>query len=409
MSLQDVSNDSSVMNWLHQAGHGHLVADQHRSAVMSPSTSAPRVTHNYDNTDLYGDLYNGAEAHAQADHLHGQSYGTQYRHEDFVSSPTQFLAPYSHQQPYDADIENLKRDPNTRIVQQPAQNNVEYKQRIFVRYLQPPTPPVSGSIIIREKQLPQPPPDSPLIIRRPPPPPPPTPPPVVIRERPPLIPPPQPTTIINKIIPAPPKPPRQVIIEQYPPLPTKPQNVIIEKWLPVAPRQRRVIYERAPPSMIQQPRPPLVVQHAQPQVRVHREIFTDPCPKRPCQQVAQVCGCQQSCSTVCPSSLTSYNPHSIIQPAYGGMSYPQSGVVVMQSGATNAISSSSYGMPYSCVCHSQTIAGLGEYGGSITTVPTVGHSCEQSMVYQVPGNVPIENVLRQFGIEPGNIQHPGYF
>ncbi|CAF3408894.1 unnamed protein product [Rotaria socialis] len=391
MSLQDVSNDSSMINWLHQAGHGHLVADQHRSAVMSPSTSAPIVTHNYDNTDRYGDLYNGAVSYAQADHLHGQSYGTQYRHEDFVSSPTQFLAPYSHQQSYDADVENLKRDPNTRVVQGPAQGNVEYKQRIFVRYLQPPTPPVSGSIIIREKQLPQPPPESPLIIRRAPPPPPPTPPPVVIRERPPPIPPPQPTTIINKIIPAPQKPPRQVIIEQYPPLPPKPQNVIIERWLPVAPRQRRVIYERAPPPMIQQPRPPLIVQHAQP------------------QQVAQVCGCQQSCSTVYPSSLTSYNPHSIIQPAYGGMSCPQSDVVVMQSGAANTISSSSYGMPYSCVCHSQTIAGLGGYSGSITTVPTVGHSCGQSMVYQVPANVPVENILRQFGIEPGTIQHPAHF
>jgi len=33
-----------------------------------------------------------------------------------------------------------------------------------VRYLQPPTPPVSGAIIVREKQPPAPPPDPPLVI-----------------------------------------------------------------------------------------------------------------------------------------------------------------------------------------------------------------------------------------------------
>lgn len=99
------------------------------------------------------------------------------------------------------------------------------------------------------------------------------------------MPPPEGTTIINKIVPPPPKPPRQVIIEQFPQLPPKPQTVIVERWLPVPPRQRRIIYERLPAPVCQPPKPPIIVQHAQPRVQLCRQVCTDPCPQRVCQQV----------------------------------------------------------------------------------------------------------------------------
>jgi hypothetical protein len=43
MPMQDVSEDPSMINWLHQAGHGHLIEDQFRKAVnaSSPPLSNP--------------------------------------------------------------------------------------------------------------------------------------------------------------------------------------------------------------------------------------------------------------------------------------------------------------------------------------------------------------------------------
>ena len=72
-----------------------------------------------------------------------------------------------------------------------------------------------------------------------------------------------------------------MIIEQYPPLPPKPQDVIIERWLPVPPRQRRIIYERLPAPLSNQPTAvrPIIVQHGQPRVRIHREVINAPGPQ----------------------------------------------------------------------------------------------------------------------------------
>ena len=89
------------------------------------------------------------------------------------------------------------------------------------------------------------------------------------------------------MVPAPAKPPRQVIIEQYPPLPPKPQDVIIERWLPIRPRQRRILYERLPATMGNQPvqTGPIIIQHGQPRVRIHREVSTVPGAQFPHQQM----------------------------------------------------------------------------------------------------------------------------
>lgn len=130
--------------------------------------------------------------------------------------------------------------------------NLVHKQRVFVRYLQPPTPPADGPIIIKEtpihtKNCP-----SPIIIRQTYPSPP-TPLPIVYREQAPPRPRPEPTTIINKRVPIP-SHPRQIIIEKVPPPPRKHPDIIIEKWLPPKPsKQRKVIIHQCEPRKVATP------------------------------------------------------------------------------------------------------------------------------------------------------------
>ncbi|CAF3499839.1 unnamed protein product [Rotaria sp. Silwood1] len=439
MPLQDVSHDLAMIDWLRQSGHAHLLDERLLNANISSSPppfnypygqthslSSPIPGHNmgYDSSGSpINPLNQSSSFHQppflQSSHYDGgarslsppilpQSYGHQSSPLPFHSSPTQFLSPDVHQHQLDADIENMKRDPNTRVVQRPPQDDVVYKQRVFVRYLQPPTPPVGGTIIVREKQPPLPPPDPPIVIKRAPPPPP-TPPPVTIRERPPPMPPPEGTTVIDKLVPPGPKPPRQVIIEQYPPLPPKPRDVIIERWLPLPPRQRRILYERVPPPIPQVTRP-IVVQYGSPHVRVQREVVMTPGTQLPYQTVAgrtdinqllcQIGGSQPLCS----SSLTSYNPYTSIQPNSGVFGQSQPNIVIMQGGQPNIMPSSIYGTPLTCVCTPSSAAGLAAYGSGVSTIPACGQSTGQTAIFNVPDNVPIENILRQLGIDPCTIQ-----
>lgn len=146
----------------------------------------------------------------------------------------------------------INEDPTPEHVRRGNNDRITYRQDVAIRYLQPPTPPPPGPVIVREIRAPQAPEAPPLIIRQRPPAPV-TPPPVIIRERPPMPPPIEPPRIVNKYLPAPPLPPRKVIIERQAALPEKPQPVIIEKWLPYRPApERRVVVERAAPIV---PRP----------------------------------------------------------------------------------------------------------------------------------------------------------
>ncbi|CAF1453366.1 unnamed protein product [Rotaria sordida] len=437
MSLEDVSNDLSMVNWIRQCGHGHLLDEQIRPSRIASSIPPPIPPRNYNDIDPYCDSYHRSRSFSRYENFHTQSYNPPYRCNSFISSPAEFLAPRANRSHVDMDIDTMRCEPNTRVIRQAAQDDVVYKQRVFVRYLQPPTPPVGGPIIVREKQPPPPPPESPLVIKRAPPPPP-TPPPVTIREHPPPLPPPEGTTIIDKMIPAAPKPQRQVIVEQYPQLPPKPQNVIIERWLPMPPRKRPIFYQRLPAPTVNQPTRPMIIQYSQPQVRIQREIRTEPCVQYPCppvpcpcppvpcpcppvpcpcppvpcptdinQILSQIGTNQHMCSTLPPSSLTSYNPCSTLQQCCCCISQPQSNMVIMQKEQQPCtIPSSCYAMPLTCVCSAKSTPGLGGYGCGITTMPTVGQCGRQTTVYNVPENIPIDNVMRQFGIDPSCIQRP---
>ncbi|CAF1236494.1 unnamed protein product [Adineta steineri] len=458
MPLQDVTNDPSMIGWLRQAGHSHLLNDQNQYANSSSSPSLPIIPAGRASVDPYHNSFNRSSSHSQVVNFNnlsndqhpnsrqfvsstpslpiirgGQTSVDSYNHSpsftqaasynhsyggqpNYASTPTQFHAPYAHQYQTDADIEYMKRDPNTRIIQRPSHDDVVYRQRVFVKYLQPPTPPVAGAIIVREKQLPQPPPDPPLVIKRAPPPPP-TPPPVVIRERPPQIPPPEGTTIINKIIPPPPKPPRQVIIEQFPQLPRKPQDVILEKWLPVPPRQRRIFYERLPAPIVHQPQGPIVIQHGQPRIHIQRQIVQAPGPQFPYQQVSSHTDLnqlisplgvnQQIYSAAPPSSLISYSPYSGIDSSCGSIigQQQQPRVITVQQGYPNLISAPSYGIPTSYACTSNPAIGLGTYGSGLSAIPSIGYTPGHSQVFTVPEHVPVDGILRQLGVDPYSMYH----
>ena len=58
----------------------------------------------------------------------------------------------------------------------------------------------------------------------------------------------------------------------------------------------------------------------------------------------------------------------------------------MQGGQPNAITSTNYGMPMTCVCTPNQPVGLGAYGTGLSAVPTMGQAPGQTMVYNVPGN-----------------------
>ncbi|CAF1277254.1 unnamed protein product [Adineta ricciae] len=149
-------------------------------------------------------------------------------------------------------------------------SDLTYQQNISVRYLQPPTPPPPGPIIIREVRPPPTCPKSPIHIRQRPAPER-TPPPLIFRERPPPIPPRPPCQIIEKLLPPPSRPPRRLIVEQLGPCPPKPSDVIIERWLPYRRNdQRRIFYERVPTTP---PSPNVLVMHGPPQARIHKEFI----------------------------------------------------------------------------------------------------------------------------------------
>ncbi|CAF1576661.1 unnamed protein product, partial [Adineta steineri] len=93
-----------------------------------------------------------------------------------------------------------------------------------------------------------------------------------------------------------------------------------------------------------------------------------------------------------PSSLTSYNQLQTGQP----------NVVFMQNGQ-------SPGAPLTCVCTQNPNPGLGAFNSGISSSSIIGQSSGQSTSFNVPENVPIDNILRQLGIDPHTIQRSATF
>ena len=171
---------------------------------------------------------------------------------------------------YNLDDYPLNEDTEPEIITKKVSQQLEYVQELAYRYLQPPTPPLPGEIIIRQEANTITPPAPPLIIRQQPPRPG-TPEPLVIREAPPQPPPAVGRKIITISGTQLPPPPRKVIIERLAPIPSKPQAVVIERWLPYTKPKRRVIFQSAPQDPVVVKPKNIIVQWDAPNVVIKQE------------------------------------------------------------------------------------------------------------------------------------------
>lgn len=136
-------------------------------------------------------------------------------------------------------------DKSFKVISKSSLATINHIQELSIRYLQPPTLPIPGEIIIEEQPHKFSSPAPPVILRqqavRHP-----TPTPLVIREMPPKMPPPEEArriVISGKKFPP---PPRKLIVERLAPMPEKPRPVIVERWLHYDMPKRRVIMKRPP-------------------------------------------------------------------------------------------------------------------------------------------------------------------
>ncbi|CAF0742742.1 unnamed protein product [Rotaria sordida] len=143
----------------------------------------------------------------------------------------------------DADDFNLDSDP---IIETREADEQVYKQQVYLRQYQPPTPdPIDIQIqeIIVKPKIQRPPihvyvgPTQDRDAQR-------TPSPILIKSAPPQLPPSSGEPIVyNKYVPLDYKPPRQqIIIHRYPEMPPKPRPIVVEQWLPNKPAPKRVTY-----------------------------------------------------------------------------------------------------------------------------------------------------------------------
>ncbi|UJR35502.1 hypothetical protein I4U23_028256 [Adineta vaga] len=143
----------------------------------------------------------------------------------------------------DADDLNLDSDP---IVETHEGGEQTYKQQVYLRQYQPPTPePIDIQVqeVAVKPQIQRPPihvhvgPSKNREAQR-------TPSPILIKSGPPPPPPPSEETVFyNKYVPLETGPlPQQIIIHRYPELPPKPRPIVVEQWLPNKPAPKRITY-----------------------------------------------------------------------------------------------------------------------------------------------------------------------
>ena len=165
----------------------------------------------------------------------------------------------------------LNIDSNPEIIRKKATEKLKYTQEISLRYLKPPAPEQPGDIVIRQEKNVQVRAAPPLIIRQKAPTPI-APAPLVVREKPPV----PPSPISPKLIVIPgkviPPPGRKVIVERLPLLPTPPQNILVERWLGYEERERRVVFQPAPPLTPSPAQKNLLIQWESPDVEVSKDF-----------------------------------------------------------------------------------------------------------------------------------------
>lgn len=105
MPLQDVSQDSSMLGWLRQSGHGHLLEDRQGTRNIASPSSAPIMRDIPPARPVEIPRADLSPSFPRVDNFQSQSYGYQPNSANFVSSPTQFLAPNTNQYQFDSEVD----------------------------------------------------------------------------------------------------------------------------------------------------------------------------------------------------------------------------------------------------------------------------------------------------------------
>ena len=113
MPLEDVSNDSSLIGWLRNSGHGHLF-DEGRVRYATPTRSASTSVLREVPTNR--SAYVASPSYTHADTYRHDSYGYQPRANHGISTPTQFIAPSAYHHQYDAELEVSSLDYCKRLI-----------------------------------------------------------------------------------------------------------------------------------------------------------------------------------------------------------------------------------------------------------------------------------------------------
>ncbi|CAF0869356.1 unnamed protein product [Rotaria sordida] len=224
----------------------------------------------YENVSAFRQYHSHAEGAARTDaHRRQEDFGS----DDDLDNHT--LSEHSTNSNEQNPGFNL--DPNP-IIQERESGEQIYKQKVYLRQLQPPTPqPVEIQVqeVLLQPQVPKPPIHIRVGQREPR-----TPSPIIIKSTPPQPPPIEPDQpiIYNKYVPPPKQPPQQIIIHRYPDLPPKPRPIVVEQWLPFKPAPKRIIKQSLPREATQTPPPPhnIIVAYGKPRTLVEVELVRLP-------------------------------------------------------------------------------------------------------------------------------------
>ncbi|CAF1011954.1 unnamed protein product [Didymodactylos carnosus] len=168
-------------------------------------------------------------------------------------------------------------DPDP-VVEKRASKDQTYKQRVYLRQLQPPTPtPIEVQIqeVLIKSEVQLPPIHVRIAAREPR-----TPSPILIKSDPPRAPlsKPEQDVIFTKYVPGPKSTPQQIIIHRYPDMPPKPKPIIVEQWLPYKPAAKRIINRLLPrETLVSPPRPRnIIISYSKPHVIIELELIRLP-------------------------------------------------------------------------------------------------------------------------------------
>ena len=99
-----------MLGWLRQSGHGHLLEGRQGTANIAHSPSMPIMRDFPPGRPAEISRADLSPSFSRVDNFQSQSYGYQPNPANFVSSPTQFLAPHANQYQLDAEVDVSKEE-----------------------------------------------------------------------------------------------------------------------------------------------------------------------------------------------------------------------------------------------------------------------------------------------------------